>query len=105
MSSFKKLSTNGDILNTGLWSYSRNPNKFFEIIFWFGLAIIGINNHWAELMGFFGPLFLWLKMILFTIPLTENHMEKNRGEGFKKHVEATNKFIPLPIFVDKKSMA
>ena len=32
----------GDILDVGLWAYSRHPNYFGENSFWWGLALFGL---------------------------------------------------------------
>lgn len=41
---FNRNKSPGDVMDTGLWSYSRHPNYFGEIIFWYGLFILGLSS-------------------------------------------------------------
>lgn len=84
-----------DILNTGIWSYSRNPNYFGEIIFWFGLLAMGLafTAPWYTSVGSIGML---LMFIFASIPMKEKQMIKNRPEAFKKYKSEVSVLIPLP---------
>ena len=39
---FLKIRQPGEIINSGLWSWSRHPNYFGELSFWFGLMLFGL---------------------------------------------------------------
>jgi steroid 5-alpha reductase family enzyme len=84
-----------DILNTGIWSYSRNPNYFGEIIFWFGLLAMGLafGAPWYTSLGSIGML---LMFIFASIPMKEKQMIKNRPEAFKKYKSEVSVLIPFP---------
>lgn len=84
-----------DILNTGIWSYSRNPNYLGEILFWFGLLGMGLafNSPWYTSLGSIGMLLLFL---FASIPMKEKQMIKNRPEGFKKYKSEVPVLIPIP---------
>lgn len=92
-----KRESKGGILKTGLWTYSRHPNLFFELVAWFGLSVLGMNNEAFDLFGLVAPFLLWCVMNFLTIPVTEKVMAKNRGEIFKVHQKNTNKFLPFPL--------
>lgn len=72
---------NGKFINTGLWSWSRHPNYFGEIVLWIGVAIIAIpvlsGWQWLTLIS---PLFV---VILLTrvsgIPMLEKRAEEKWG--------------------------
>jgi steroid 5-alpha reductase family enzyme len=84
-----------DILNTGIWSYSRNPNYLGEILFWFGLLGMGLafNSPWYTSLGSIGMLFMFL---FVSIPMKEKQMIKNRPEVFKKYKSEVPVLIPMP---------
>lgn len=84
-----------DLLRTGLWAYSRNPNYLGEILFWFGLMAMGFGfgAPWYTAIGPIGM----LAMFLFaSIPMKEKQMLKNRPEAFQKYKEEVSVLIPLP---------
>ncbi len=85
-----------DLLRSGIWAYSRNPNYLGEILFWFGLMGMGL--------GFGGPWYIaigpmgMLAMFLFaSIPMKEKQMLKNRPEAFLKYKEEVPTLLPLPL--------
>lgn len=88
-----------NIFRDGLWRVSRHPNLFFELVFWFGIAIGGLNEYTLSFAGFIGPVILFLIMKFLTVPLTEEHM-RNTRPNYPEFCKKTNMFIPfikLPI--------
>jgi steroid 5-alpha reductase family enzyme len=87
--------TTEDILDSGIWSYSRNPNYLGEILFWFGLLGMGLafNSPWYTSLGSIGMLFMFL---FVSIPMKEKQMIKNRPEVFKKYKSEVPVLIPMP---------
>ena len=67
-----------NIYHEGLWKKSRHPNLFFELVCWVGFAFSGLSEDKISWVGFLGPLFLQFVMLLFTIPITEQHMANTR---------------------------
>ena len=60
-SNFKKNSANTDqFISIGLWSYSRHPNYFGEIILWLGIAVMALpvmsGYQWVTLIS---PIFVY----------------------------------------------
>ena len=86
-----------EIMQEGLWKYSRHPNLFFELMTWFGFALTGVNNQWIELLSFIGPCFLVLTMNYVTVPISEEHMRETR-EDYPDFCKKTNKFLPFKFF-------
>ena len=68
--SYLGLKTKGNILSTGLWSYSRHPNYFFDWLVWFGVGVMGISLPWG-LMSFIGCFLMWFIFNYLTGPITE----------------------------------
>jgi steroid 5-alpha reductase family enzyme len=84
-----------DLLRSGLWAYSRNPNYLGEILFWFGLMAMGFGfgAPWYTAIGPIGM----LAMFLFaSIPMKEKRMMKSRPEAFQKYKQEVSVLIPLP---------
>ncbi len=95
MSSFIKKKTGKDeILNSGLWRYSRHPNYFGELVQWWSIWLIcfGLN---VEVLTVFSPLLLSV-LILFVsgIPLAEKRLKGN--SKYNQYVKITSVIIPWP---------
>ena len=73
------------LLDTGLWSITRHPNYFGEILIWTGLYLTGASLIGSELSLLFylsliiSPLIMSLVLIKISTPLLEKHMEKYDG--------------------------
>lgn len=80
----------GQVLNTGLWRYTRHPNYFGELCQWWGLFFIALEAPWAW-CGVIGPLlYSWLvinvtgqrtldKKMAREKPLYAEYMRKTSG--------------------------
>jgi len=71
----------GKFINTGLWSVSRHPNYFGEIMLWTGLFIPATNvitgNEWLSVIS---PMFLsYLITRISGIPMLEQYADKKWG--------------------------
>lgn len=87
----------GKFIHTGLWSRSRHPNYFGEIIIWFGIAIIALpvlrGLQWVAMTS---PVFVTLLLTRVSgIPLLEKKADKKWGG--QKDYEAYKKRTPLLI--------
>lgn len=86
---FMKRRQPGEILQTGLWKYSRHPNYFGEILMWWGIGIIASPLQYGWL-GWVGPFTItWLLAKVSGVPLLERKY-KNHPEyqEYKKHTPA-----------------
>lgn len=84
-----------DILRTGIWAYSRNPNYLGEMLFWFGLLGMGLafGAPYYTAVGSIGMLLMFL---FASIPMKDKQMEKNRPEAFAKYKREVSRILPLP---------
>lgn len=84
-----------EIINIGLWKYSRHPNYFGEICFWYGVAFSYIfcdfKSNWITIIGAIlnNALFLGI-----SIPLAEKRLSKYK-EGFDEYKKNTSMLIPI----------
>lgn len=80
------------VLNTGLWRYSRHPNYFGECLIWWGFALLAAYS---------GSYWVWVSPLLMTFLLLKvsgvSLMEQtihSRRPGYAEYVKNTNAFIP-----------
>lgn len=93
----KKASSNGKIMDQGLWKYTRHPNYFGEVTQWWGLWLMCCATDVSvslKLIGTIGPLSI-TTLILFVsgIPLLEKKYAGNKE--YQAYAKRTSKFIPL----------
>jgi steroid 5-alpha reductase family enzyme len=88
----------GKFIQTGLWSRSRHPNYFGEIVLWVGIAIIVIpvlqGWQWVAMIS---PLFVTLLLTRVSgIPLLEKKADKKWGgqEDYEAYKKNTPVLIP-----------
>lgn len=83
----------------GLWAKTRHPNLYYELNFWFGLALSSVNlvSNPISLLAFGGPMFLTLIMKRLTIPLTEKTMKPKREEYWDEYVKSYPSLVPRGI--------
>jgi steroid 5-alpha reductase family enzyme len=86
----------GQIINTGLWSWSRHPNYFGELSFWWGLALFGLAawpiGWWWQIVG----AVLMTAMFMFaSIPMMDKRSVERRPE-YEAHMKKVSALVPLP---------
>ncbi|MFT3728924.1 MAG: DUF1295 domain-containing protein [Terricaulis sp.] len=93
---FKSQDANaGQLMDKGLWRYSRHPNYFGEMCTWWGLWLLACET----LPGAFTIVSPILLTVLLTrvsgAPTTEPHMNKTRP-AYADYKARTSAFIPWP---------
>ena len=92
--------TRDRFIRTGLWSWSRHPNYFGEIVLWTGVAIIALPvlRGW-QLLTLLSPIFVALLLIKISgIPMLEARADEKWGGqvDYEKYKRQTSILIPLP---------
>lgn len=98
---FKRNPDNaGKFINVGLWSYSRHPNYFGEILLWAGMAVLAIpilsGAQWVTLIS---PVFVFLLLTrLSGIPTLTEKAKRKWGDNvdYQAYVAKTSLLIPMP---------
>lgn len=81
-----------DLLDTGLWAKSRNPNYLGEILFWVGLFLIG-HSFGAPSYTIAGIFVMIGLFVGISIPMKEKHMMQRRP-GFNSYKKRVPMFFP-----------
>lgn len=83
----------GQIMDRGLWRYTRHPNYFGDACVWWGLYLIGAEAP-AGLFAIVSPLFLtWTLMVWSGAALLERRMTRAKPH-YAEYVAKTSAFFP-----------
>jgi len=94
MAAFKARAPKADqVMNQGLWRYSRRPNYFSESCLWWGIALLALagGGAWWALLSPVLVTFLLLKVS--RVNLQEQHLQ-SRGPAYVDYVRHTFAFLP-----------
>jgi len=98
-SRFRSDPTNkGQFIHSGLWSISRHPNYFGEIVLWTGVAIIAFPalSGW-QYATLISPVFVFILLTRISgVPLLEKKAEKTWGgqEAYEEYKARTPVLVP-----------
>ena len=88
-------SSRKEVINIGLWRYSRHPNYLGEILIWFGVAAVLVISHYAYWYLFAGAIINLLMFLFISIPMEENHL-KGYKENYDVYLKTTSPLFILP---------
>lgn len=95
-----KPQNKGKFIQSGIWKYSRYPNYFGEMTFWWGIFMVTLPAlSGASYLAIIGPGFITYLLIFGTgiPPLEKKQLQKyGKLESFKKYRKNTSLLIPLP---------
>ncbi len=78
---------NETTFRSGLWAYSRHPNYFGEVMFWWGIYLFGLAADPGCWWTIFGPLGVTVLFTLVSLPLIERRMMKGRSDYVEVRAE------------------
>ncbi len=88
-------STKGQVMDRGLWRYTRHPNYFGDATVWWGLWLVAVGSG-AAWWTFAGPLLMsYLIVRVSGVRMLEADMAERRP-AYREYMERTSAFFPLP---------
>lgn len=93
LSEFVKTKKPGQVMQSGLWRYSRHPNYFGEVTQWWGILLVALSAR--DIFALLSPATITF-LILFVsgVPLLEKKYQGN--PEFEVYKQKTSVFVPLP---------
>lgn len=95
LAAFKRDPKNkGQVLDSGLWRFTRHPNYFGDFCVWWGLYLIAVaSGAWWTIVG---PAVMTALLVRYSgAGLLEKSIGKRRP-GYDEYVRRTNAFFPGP---------
>ena len=91
---FRRNIENKDkFITTGLWSLSRHPNYFGEILLWTGIAVMSISSlQGLQYITLISPIFVYILLVYISgIRILEDQAKKKWGhlDSFKEYLKNT----------------
>jgi steroid 5-alpha reductase family enzyme len=86
----------GTFIQSGLWAWSRHPNYFGEMSFWWGLMLFGLAaapQEWFWIVP--GALTISAMFTFASIPLMDQRSLERRP-GFEAYMRRVSAIVPLP---------
>jgi steroid 5-alpha reductase family enzyme len=93
MISFAKTKQPGQIMNRGLWKYSRHPNYFGEVTFWWGLYFFGLAANPSYWWTIVGPIAITMLFIFISIPMMDKRSLERRA-GYEERMKKVSALVP-----------
>ena len=96
LAQFKRDPQNvGQVMQTGLWKYTRHPNYFGDACVWWGLALIAAETGTGA-WGIIGAVVMTVLLRRVSgVTLLEKSLKKRR-EGYEEYIRRTSPFVPRP---------
>jgi steroid 5-alpha reductase family enzyme len=85
----------GQVMDRGLWRYTRHPNYFGDFCVWWGIAAVAAPDP-ARLWVLVGPVVMSVLLLRVSgVGLLEKGLEKRRP-GYQDYIRRTSAFFPRP---------
>lgn len=85
----------GQVMDRGLWGWSRHPNYFGEAVTWWGIGLVAVHDG-VSALGLLGPLVItWFLLTRSGIGPLEKQLRSTKP-GYAEYVARTSAFVPRP---------
>lgn len=85
----------GQVMDRGLWRYSRHPNYFGNALMWWGWYLLASSTDIGAYTIFAPLLMTYLLLKVSGVRLLEKGLKKTKS-GYEDYIKRTSPFIPLP---------
>jgi steroid 5-alpha reductase family enzyme len=92
---FARTKQPGEIMDRGLWSWSRHPNYFGEFSFWLALGLFGLATTPSDWWVLIGAVAMFALFEGASIPMMEERSLARRP-GYQDVIDRVPKFVPRP---------
>lgn len=83
----------GQVMDRGLWRYSRHPNYFGDCCVWWGIYLVAATSAWWTV---FSPLIMTIFLLRISgVALLERTIAERRP-AYRRYIERTSAFFPWP---------
>jgi steroid 5-alpha reductase family enzyme len=88
----------GQVIETGLWAWSRHPNYFFQWLGWVAYPVMALDpTRPITLLTLVAPAVMYgLLRYVSGVPPLEAAMLESRGDAFRDYQKRVSVFFPLP---------
>lgn len=83
----------GEVMDRGLWRYTRHPNYFGDACVWWGIALVASETGIGAIGLGSAALMTFLLVRVSGVPMLERTMARRRP-GYVEYVQRTSGFIP-----------
>jgi steroid 5-alpha reductase family enzyme len=95
MRRFARTKSPGEVMDRGLWRWSRHPNYFGEILFWWSLWLFAVSADPAWWWTIVGPLAMVAMFLAASIPMLDDR-SRERRPGYAAYEARTSALVPWP---------
>jgi steroid 5-alpha reductase family enzyme len=86
----------GQVMDRGLWRYTRHPNYFGDACAWWGIWLVAVAGGGWGFWTILSPVLLtWMLMKWSGAPILEKGLNKTRP-GYADYIRRTSGFVPWP---------
>lgn len=86
-------SRRGQVLDSGLWRYSRHPNYFGEAVLWWGFWLASLDQPLGAIT-IFGPALMTFMLVRVSgVVMLDAHLSATRP-GYAEYIRRTSGFVP-----------
>ncbi len=96
MDDFKKRTKDkSKYIEVGLWKFSRHPNYFGEVLFWWGIWVMQMGVVPGAWLTVIGPVAMTFLFVFISVPMMETHVILSKP-GYAAYRKRVSMLVPWP---------